>query len=213
MFFARPAAALAFLRLVDAGTIPPESIPLSQLASLARHRDEGIDALVRAHWGRVGLGTAEEKLATIRRLSNDLRAGTGDRTRGKALFARHCGTCHVLFGEGARIEGARIGPDLTGANRGDTAALLANLVDPSAVIRSDWLSHTLVTRSGRVLQGLLAAEDGATVTLLDARGSRTAIDRDDVESIEPSAVSLMPERLLEQLSPGELRDLFAWLQQ
>ena len=89
----------------------------------------------------------------------------------------------------------------------------ANLVDPSAVIRSDWLSHTLVTRSGRVLQGLLAAEDGATVTLLDARGARTAIDRDDVESIEPSAVSLMPERLLEQLSPGELRDLFAWLQQ
>ena len=73
------------------------------------------------------------------------------------------GGCHVLFGEGERI-----GPELTGANRADTTALLANVVDPSAVIRADWLAHTVVTRSGRVVTGLLAEQDAAAVTILDA---------------------------------------------
>ena len=208
LFFSRPGAALAFLRLVEQGSVDAATIPVGQLAPLALHHDPAIDAIVLAAWGRVGPGTPEEKLATMRRLANDLRAGPGDAARGKALFARHCATCHVLFGEGNRI-----GPELTGANRGDTAALLANLVDPSAVIRADWLAHTVVTRSGRVLTGLLAEQDAATVTVLDAQNRRVAIPRDDIESIDASAVSLMPERLLEQLAPGELRDLFAWLQQ
>jgi putative heme-binding domain-containing protein len=203
LFFGRPGAALAFLRLVERGAVDAATIPVAQLAALALHRDAAIDAIVLAHWGRVGPGTPEEKLATMRRLANDLRAGTGVAARGKALFARHCGTCHVLFGEGTRI-----GPELTGANRGDTSALLANVVDPSAVIRADWLAHTVVTRSGRVVAGLLAEQDAAAVT-----NRRVGIPRDDIESIEASAVSLMPERLLEQLSPEELRDLFAWLQQ
>lgn len=208
MFFRRRGAGLAFLRLVDAGRVDAATVPVSQLAALAPHRDAEIDALVLAHWGRVGAGTPEEKLATMRRLSNDLRAGRGDRARGKDLFAKQCGTCHLLFGEGGRI-----GPDLTGANRSDTAALLANIVDPSAVIRSDWLAHTVVTTSGRAVTGLLAEQGAASVTLLDGEGRRTVIDRGDIESIDASAVSLMPERILERLSPADVRDLFAYLQQ
>ncbi|MFM7248740.1 MAG: hypothetical protein ACKO5R_02470, partial [Planctomycetaceae bacterium] len=72
--------------------------------------------------------------------------------------------------------------------------------------------HTVVTRSGRVVTGLLAEQDAAAVTILDAQNRRVGIQRDAIESIEASAVSLMPERILEQLSPEELRDLFAWLQ-
>ena len=62
----------------------------------------------------------------MRRYNNDLRVGSGVSGAGKALFEKHCGVCHQLFGQGNRI-----GPDMTNANRNDQAALLANIVDPT----------------------------------------------------------------------------------
>lgn len=38
------------------------------------------------------------------------------------------------------------------------------------------------------------------------------IPRADIEALETSAVSLMPENLLKPLSPQELRDLFSYLE-
>jgi putative heme-binding domain-containing protein len=64
-----------------------------------------------------------------------------------------------------------------------------------------------------VLSGILAEQDPASVTLLDAKNQRTRISREQIEEMEESPRSLMPEKLLEQLSPQELRDLFAHLQQ
>jgi len=50
---------------------------------VALHGEAKLDALVRKLWGRIEAGTPEEKLAEMRRLNNDLRAGAGDRVRGK----------------------------------------------------------------------------------------------------------------------------------
>jgi putative heme-binding domain-containing protein len=143
----------------------------------------------------------------MRRFSNDLRAGTGSPAAGRALFKKHCGNCHVLFGEGTAV-----GPDLTQANRGDAAALLAQLVDPSAVVRKEYASFVAATTDGRVVTGLLVERDPAGITLLDSKNERHRIGLSQLESLEESAVSQMPERLLDGLSPQELRDLFAWLQ-
>src|SRR5262249_34818520 len=155
--------------------------------------------------GSVKAGTPEEKLAEMRRVSNDLRAGPGDRTRGKALFAKHCATCHKLFGEGGDV-----GPDLTGVARGDTTALRANIVDPGAVIRGPFLQYAAVTRGGRVLAGVLAAQDNASVTLVDAQGKRTSISRIEIEELREVPTSIMPEDLLKPLDPQQVRDLFRY---
>ena len=70
-------------------------------------------------------------------------------------------SCHQLFGSGNKI-----GPDLTTANRGDRALLLANIVDPSAVIRREYMNYIVVTTSGRVLTGLIAEQQNASITIL-----------------------------------------------
>jgi putative heme-binding domain-containing protein len=203
----RPMSARCLLDRVDEGSIDAKEIAVDELRVVALHKDPKLDALVNKHWGRVGTGTPEEMLATMRRFSNDLRASTGDAARGKELFTKHCGTCHVLFGEGAKV-----GPDLTTANRGDRAALLANIVDPSAVVRREYLQYAVETSSGQVLTGLIAEQDAASITILDAKNIRTRLDRSDVEAIRESTTSLMPERILDALSPQELRDLFAYLE-
>jgi putative heme-binding domain-containing protein len=208
VLFRRPDSARACLSQVAAGAIDRQAISIDQLRTLALHEDNELNSLVRRMWGNIGRGTPEEKLATMRRFSNDLRAGTGDAVRGKPLFTKHCATCHVLAGEGNKV-----GPELTTANRSDQAALLANIVDPSSVIRREYTNCNLVTTDGRIFTGLLAEQDAASVTVLDAKNQRTKIPRNDIEDLRESDVSLMPEKLLEQLSPQELRDLFAYLNQ
>src|SRR5262249_34881039 len=94
--FGRKAWAQAFLDRVAAGEVSAAEVPVDQVRRLALLGDPEIDDAVRKHWGRVAPGTAEEKLARVRRFSNDLRAGTGDAAGGKALFVKHCATCHTL---------------------------------------------------------------------------------------------------------------------
>ncbi len=204
----RPGWALAFLRAIDAKKIEAKDVTPEQLRQLALHREPELSRLVRKHWGAVQSATPGEKLAEVRRLNNDLRAGGGDTVHGKAVFGKHCASCHRLFGEGHMV-----GPDLTHTTRKDRDWLLIHIVDPNAVIRKEYLSYVVQTKDGRVLTGLLAEQTTGQVTLVMANNERKTVARDRVESMQESAVSLMPENLLKSLRPQELRDLFRYLQQ
>ncbi len=203
----RPDSALAFLREVDRGKYPPQEVTVDQLRRVALHNNDDVNGLVRKHWGEIRPGTPEEKLAEIRRIQNDLRAAPGHAASGRRVFEKQCATCHKLYGEGKEI-----GPDLTKANRSDLSFLLVSMVDPSAQIRKEYLSYTVITTDGRIVTGLLIAQTAADVTLVTAKNERTTVPRDDIEQMQPMGVSLMPENILKPLQPQELRDLFAYLQ-
>ncbi|HJZ55772.1 MAG TPA: c-type cytochrome, partial [Gemmataceae bacterium] len=161
-------------------------------------------------WGRI-TPVSKDRAALIKkwkdRLSPEVMR-TADRSNGRALFVQHCAACHKLFGEGGTV-----GPDLTNTSRADTAWLLASIVDPSAVVRAQYAQYALHTTDGVVRTGIIAEQDGASVTLVDAKGEKTRVLRDRVESLRELPTSLMPEKLLDGLTPQELRDLFAYLQQ
>ncbi|MBI2826434.1 MAG: c-type cytochrome [Planctomycetia bacterium] len=200
--------AALFLARVDAGEFDARDVPVEAVRVVAAHGDEALDALVRKYWGAVHTATPEERLAVVRRLNNDLRAAAGHAEPGQALFKKHCATCHRLFGEGESI-----GPDLTTANRQDRDFLLASIVDPATVVRKEYLSYNVQTTDGRVLTGLIVEQDAGGVTLLSAKNERVRVARSEIDSLAESPNSLMPDTIAEQLSPQELRDLFAWLQQ
>jgi len=208
VLFGRKEWARAFLALVEAGTIVPVDVPVEQVRLLALFDDPGIDAAVRKHWGSVRPGTPEEKLAEVRRFSNDLRAGTGDPARGKLLFVKHCATCHKLFGDGGTV-----GPDLTTSSRADTTWLIASVVDPAAVVRAQYAQYAAHTLDGAVRTGIIAEQDGASVTLIDAQANKARLPRDRIDTLKELPTSLMPEKLLDPLTPQERRDLFRYLQQ
>ena len=50
------------------------------------------------------------------------------------------------------------------------------------------------------------------MTLLDAKNKRTVLNRNDLDELRESPISLMPDNLLEPLTDQEIRDLFAYLQ-
>jgi putative membrane-bound dehydrogenase-like protein len=208
VLLSRKPGALRLLQGIDAGKYPIiKELTVDQLRQVALHQDPQLNAIVHKRWGSIQGGTAEEKLAEMRRFSNDLRAAAGSPVRGREQFQKHCASCHQLYGEGNKI-----GPDLTHANRKDRDFLLASIVDPSAVIRKEYLSYIVQTTDGRLVTGLIAEQTPASITLLGAKNERTTIDRAKIEALRESPVSLMPENLLKELKPNELRDLFSYLQ-
>ncbi|MFN0169221.1 MAG: PVC-type heme-binding CxxCH protein [Bryobacteraceae bacterium] len=207
ILISRASSAGVLLRAVDQGTIAHDAISTDRLKRVAALHQPALDSMVRKHWGNIGQGTAEEKLATVRRLSNDLRAAAGNMQSGKRLFFQHCGMCHKLFNEGGTL-----GMDLTPANRGDRLYLLTQIVDPGVFIRKEYMTMQVKTRDGRVISGLVAEEDGAGVMLNGANYEKTKIAKSDIASMEESSVSMMPEGILEKLNPQQLRDLFAYLE-
>jgi putative membrane-bound dehydrogenase-like protein len=203
----RAGSARLLVEAVDAGKIDPREIPLDQLQQMAACRDTQLRARIEKRWGRVGPATAGEKLARVNSILHILNQGAGDLANGRQLFQKHCAVCHTLFGEGAKV-----GPDLTAAERKNRAYLVAQVVDPSAYVRPEYVAYNVETRDGRQLTGLVVESSAGAITLLDARNERTVIPRDRIEEMTPSAVSLMPEKLLDAFSDPEVRDLFSYLQ-
>lgn len=207
VLLSREAWARELVQAVDQGDFPASVVSLEQIRRTALFDSPPLQQLVSKHWGRLQSATPEEKLAEVRRLNNDLRAAPGNVESGRALFRKHCAVCHQLFEEGHRI-----GPDLTSANRQDRDFLLVSLVDPSSVIRREYVSVVVQTKDGRVLTGLPAGRSDSMLTLLDPKGNRQEIAADQIEDLQDSPVSLMPENLYREFTPQQLRDLFAFLQ-
>ena len=200
--------ALRLLAAIDAQTIEPAVVSLDQLHRLREKGDERIVKLVARHWGRVQAATPLEKQGRISAVQQMLARGRGDLARGREQFEKSCANCHRLHGKGNSI-----GPDLTGAERKNRDLLVRNVVDPSAVIREEFLTHVAITTDGRLLTGLLAESNAQTITLLDAQNKRTALTRDELDELRESNASLMPENLLDALAEQQIRDLFAYLQE
>ncbi|MBX9627221.1 MAG: ThuA domain-containing protein [Gemmataceae bacterium] len=206
---ARPAWALALLKAVDAGTFPKADLSADHARAAVGLGDQAVTALVEKHFGRFTPATPGEKQARIAWLGNVLGREPGDPVKGKPLFAKHCAACHKLHGEGGAV-----GPDLTTADRKNRGSLLAHVVDPSGMIRPEYVVQAITTTDGRTLSGLVTDAAGPTLTVVnvvDDKPVKTVVAKADVESARPSAVSLMPEKLLDTLSEPEVADLFAFL--
>jgi putative heme-binding domain-containing protein len=203
----RTASTRSFLAAVDNGKISPKEVPFDQVRRILLHNDDKIRGLVEKHWGKIGQEPPGERRARINSVKHTLGTGPGKPLNGRKLFESKCGTCHTLFGEGAKV-----GPELTGSDRRDRDFLVTSIVDPSAVIRTEYVAYVVATTNGRLLNGLVTEATPTTVTLVDAKNERTTVARQDIEEMKPSPHSLMPEKLLDDLDEQQIRDLFAYLQ-
>jgi putative membrane-bound dehydrogenase-like protein len=206
---ARADSALELLKAVDSGALKPADVPLAELQKIVAFDNPDLNALLQKHWGKVGAATPGEKQAQISSIRNILSKGRGrgDRARGKAIFTKTCAVCHTLWNEGNKI-----GPELTAADRKNIELLALNIVDPSAQIRPEYTAHKILTTDGQVLTGLIVEQSAGAVTVLDANNQRTVLSRDRIQTMKPSELSLMPEKLLDPLTDPEILDFFAYLQ-
>src|SRR5262245_44288205 len=130
----------------------------------------------------------------------------GDRALGRTIFARTCQECHILFGLGNKV-----GPELTThPKRLDLDFLITNIVNPSAEISKGFEPKFIVTSVGLVYNGIVKATTDDSVTI-HVGPKVVVIRKDEIEDMKDSKLSVMPTELLQDLSPQQVRSLFAYL--
>jgi putative membrane-bound dehydrogenase-like protein len=134
----------------------------------------------------------------------------GDIRRGQAVFnssKASCSACHAIG-----YLGGNVGPDLTQIGKIRTERdLLESIVFPSASFVRSYEPVVVATKDGKLVNGLIRKDATDEIVLATGVNQETRIARSDIESILPSKVSVMPSGLDQQLSPGELADLVAFL--
>jgi len=131
----------------------------------------------------------------------------GDAGRGKAVFARHCATCHKLDGVGQNV-----GPDLASRKDKSPESLLIAVLDPNRSVEPKYVTYVAVTTGGRIYNGILADESANGVVLIGATGERVELLRSQIEELSSTSKSLMPEGLEKDLPPQSLADIIAYVQ-
>jgi putative heme-binding domain-containing protein len=89
--------------------------------------------------------------------------------------------------------------------------MVPSIIDPSSAVREEFTQFQVLTTDGRVILGLIENQDAQSVTLRKADNQVERIARDEIEKLQASSQSIMPEGLLNDLEPQQIRDLFAYL--
>ncbi|MCX6858487.1 MAG: c-type cytochrome [Verrucomicrobia bacterium] len=199
--------AQVLVNFVNEWKVPAKHFTIDIVRQLSLHKDPDIDTAIEKHWrGLLVTGPTPEKKKEAERIKAVLKTGLGDADKGKLQFTARCAICHSLFGEGGKI-----GPELTGYDRSNADFWLDNLFTPSLEIREGFGAYIVKTKSGQILSGLMDAQDTNGIVIKDMAGNKTAIKQADIDQLEASPISLMPEGLTTGMSDADLKDFFAYL--
>jgi len=203
----RSAFASALLDAVGEGKIPRADISAFHARQIRSFNDAALNKKLAEVWGELRDSPADRQqlIARWKTQLTPAALAKADTSQGRLVFNTVCAVCHTLYGEGGKI-----GPDLTGGGRDNVDYLLENILDPSAVVTADFRMSIVDLKDGRVLNSLIAAKTERTLTLKTMTETLT-VERSEIAGIRDSALSLMPEGLLEALPPEQARDLIAYL--
>jgi putative membrane-bound dehydrogenase-like protein len=188
---------------IQAGDVAPTAIRTltrSKAANgmLARRAAEVFGRVRDADADKARIIAAKKRMI----LSNPARP---DLEAGHKLASKNCLTCHRLYNEGADV-----GPELTGVGRSSLDGLLANIIDPNQIIGAGYENVEVETTDGQSLSGRMVENSDNRVRLLSVGPKEEVIDRQDIDSIRISELSVMPEGL-EQMPDADFRNLVAFI--
>ncbi|MCF6311325.1 MAG: hypothetical protein L3J39_02635 [Verrucomicrobiales bacterium] len=204
---ANPKFSRLLLDAIASKKVPSQAVTAYHARQIMTFKDKKLNQHLRKVWGKLGSSSAEKK-ALIKKWQDQLTPDVlakADVKNGHVKFQQLCMACHSLKGEGGNI-----GPDLTGANRGDVAYMLENIIDPSATLPQDFKLTIITKKDGAVVSGNVSGENEYTITLRTPAGELSVATKDVVKR-EVLDQSIMPEGLLGTLKPDEVRDLLGFL--
>ena len=132
----------------------------------------------------------------------------GDAASGRVLFEERCAVCHRFGGIGKDV-----GPDLTTiTSRFKKKDILESILWPSRVISDQYQAEMFELSDGKIVSGLIVRETAAAILVrtADTPDKPVAVPKAQVSSRAPSTVSMMPEGLIDPLTPKEIADLLAF---
>jgi len=205
VLLSRPETTTSLLKAVETRDLSREDLSLSQQQGLLAHPTPEIRKLsekVLSGSGGLPSPDREKVLASLMNVTEN----SGNIERGKAIFVKNCGNCHMHRGEGKKV-----GPDLTGMAVHPKAELLTHILDPSRSVEGNYRSYSILTLDGVVVNGMLASETQTAVEIFDAQGKKQIVLREDIDRLLASSKSVMPEGFEKQIDPQGFTDLLEFL--
>ncbi|MBA2115239.1 PVC-type heme-binding CxxCH protein [Bremerella alba] len=192
------------LDAINEQTIRPADVDISQLAELkpilSAEQGQQIDLLLN----RPSRSDRAEIIKTYRStLTMD-----GNKDRGRKVFEKQCTACHQLNGEGYPI-----GPNLAAMKNRGAEAILVNILNPNAEVNPQYMNYICLTHDGRTVSGVITNETATSITLVQADNKSETILRIDIDQLQSTGVSLMPEGLEKVINPQAMSDLLNYISQ
>jgi putative heme-binding domain-containing protein len=141
----------------------------------------------------------------LRTLERDFQ---GDPAAGRKVFDTEgtCGACHSLGGR------KKLGPDLSAiGEKFGKQGLLDAIVNPSEAIAPEYQVWAFTTKNRGEVSGLIASETPEAVVINAGADEQVRLTSADIVSKRPYRASMMPEGLLNSLSPQQIADLLEFL--
>jgi putative heme-binding domain-containing protein len=128
----------------------------------------------------------------------------GDSQLGQTLYQEKCGLCH-----GGQ---SSLGPSLLGVTKRFSRDDLArSIFEPSKDISDRYRAIRVLTVDGEIFTGMIVYTAADGTTLQTGTGAIVRINQADIEDRAYSTESLMPAGILDDKSPQDLSNLFAYL--
>ncbi len=203
----RESLAHVLLDAVAAGQIDKSSLTAYYVRQLVNLNSPALDERLARQWGKVARSSAEkqQQIAALEKAYAEAPLWAYSLPEGQKHFQQLCATCHD-----DKDETKNIGPKLQGSGTKGVRYFLENIVDPSAVIGSDFQMQLVETDDGRLISGIVEETTDSTITVRTQTES-IVVPRDEIDSLTMTQLSLMPEGMLETLNARQQIELFLYL--
>jgi putative membrane-bound dehydrogenase-like protein len=198
----QPDRALALLKAIEAGTVSPTDLDPQRLRELLKHPRADVKELaikvLKSHM-------PEDRKKVLERY-RDAIVNEGDAARGKLVFQKNCATCHHVAGAGVTV-----GPDISDTREKSRAQLLNDILNPNDAIDANYIEYTVTLKNGRTVSGIIVTDTGGSITLKRAENVSETVLRQDVDEVQSTGRSLMPEGQEKNINVAEMTDLISFL--
>lgn len=126
--------------------------------------------------------------------------------QGKQLYVENCAACHQSS-EGK----VAFAPPLENLKHWTVGQWVTAILDPNQTVEPKYHQSKILTVDDRVLTGLVLQQNQDTIKLGLSDGSSKEIELAEVEQIQKSQLSLMPEGMEQKVSPEQLAELIGYL--
>ncbi|TWT93724.1 PVC-type heme-binding CxxCH protein [Neorhodopirellula pilleata] len=205
VLLSRPTTTADLINSIEKGELRVSDLALDQRQALRNHPDKKIQEQAVKLLAASG-GVPSANRAALLQEWMPVAHQKGDVTAGAAIYKKVCSTCHRHGGEGGNV-----GPDLTGMAVHPKQELLVHILDPNQSVEGNFRTFTVLTVDGEVITGMLGGESRTSIELVDVQGKRHQILREDIEELNSSGKSLMPEGFESQVTREEMTHLLEFL--
>jgi putative heme-binding domain-containing protein len=193
--------------LIDAlekDEIKPEQVGFSNSVQLMMNKDENLRNRARAMFTQ-----NEREAKKVNKEYQQALKLDGDPVKGREVYMSNCGICHQVRGK----MGVAIGPDLGTIHNWTKEDIMANVLDPNLSISSGYSLWDVQMKNGESIQGIIASETSAAITLRNNGMLDRMVNRKEVKSLTAINISAMPAGFEKKINQQQMADLLSFLRQ